>query len=120
MPQKAQGVLKSEQVAANQAKTPRQFNPTITAFFDAPKFGIKDETGNGIEGTAFLSANIDTEAFETLQKHVSIGSKLLLRQSVRLNKNGGRTFYLEALPPMTQDSKYSNHNQQPDSSGDEV
>lgn len=88
------------------AKPAKKYNPTITAFFDAPKFGIKDELGEGVEGTAFISTNIDAKAFETIQKHVSIGSKLLLRQAQRLNKNGGRTFYLEALPPLANETGY--------------
>lgn len=81
-----------------QTQSKKGFNPTITAFFDAPKFGIKDENGEGIEGSAFISAPIDNKAFETLQKHAAIGNKLLLRQARNLNKNGGRTFYLEVLP----------------------
>lgn len=94
---------KTNQPAANGAA--KKYNPTVTAFFDAPKFGKKDENGQGIEGTAFVSTNIDAKAFETIQKHVQIGTKLLLRESARLNKNGGRTFYLEVLPPLADTSK---------------
>lgn len=83
----------------------KNYNPTITALFDAPKFGMKDENGNGIEGTAFVSANIDAKAYDILQKHVVIGTKLLVRQSPRLNKNGGRTFYMEVLPPLAENTR---------------
>lgn len=91
---------------AGNTKSNRKYNPTITAFFDAPKFSMKGEDGSPIEGTAFISTNIDSKAFEIIQKHVSVSTKLLLRQAVRLNKNGGRTFYLEVLPPMADNAGY--------------
>lgn len=93
----------------NTTEKKKSYNPTITAFFDAIKFGQKNEAGEGIPGTAFVSANIDAKAFEVIQKHIQIGSKLLLRQATRLNKNGGRTFYLEVLPPLADTSRLMNN-----------
>jgi len=84
----------------------KSYNPTITRFFSAPKFGMKDEAGNRIPGTAFVSANIDAEAFAEIQNHVQLGTKLLLRKAARLNRNGGETWYLEALPPLADIGKY--------------
>lgn len=93
----------------------KQFNPTITAFFDAPKFSKE-----GGEGDAFLSANIDAKAFETIQKHVQLGTKLLLRKSPRLNKNGGRTFYLEVLPPLADSDRGYSNNRKTNTKEDEI
>lgn len=78
--------------------TKKQYNPSVTAFFDNPKFGEKDEAGNGMEGTAFLSVAIDGDAFTTIQKHIQIGSRLLLRKS---RKAGSKAYFLEVLPPQT-------------------
>jgi hypothetical protein len=89
-------------------------NPTIGAFFDAPAFGedatsetpdtlvteITLKSGKTVKkelGTALISGNINEEGFQNLQKHVQVGSRLLLRKSKNLNKNGGRTFFLEVL-----------------------
>ncbi len=68
----------------------KAFNPTITAMFENAKFG---------EG-ALLSANIDAKGFEVVQRQLQIGSKLLIRRSPKLSKNGGNTYFLEILPPM--------------------
>ncbi|GAC1499926.1 MAG: hypothetical protein NVS1B10_03120 [Candidatus Saccharimonadales bacterium] len=84
----------------------KSYNPTITAFFKADNFGMKDEEGNRIPNTAFVSANIDAKAYTEIQNHVQLGTKLLLRKAARLNKNGGETWYLEALPPLADNSKY--------------
>lgn len=84
----------------------KSYNPTITAFFSAPKFGMKDKEGNRIPGTAFVSANIDAKAFAEIQNHVQLGTKLLLRKAARLNVNRGETWYLEALPPLADTGKY--------------
>ncbi len=93
----------------------RPRNPSVTAFFDAPVFGI-DATENTPDslvteittkagktykkelGTAFTSAPLNADGFSVIQKNIQIGSRLLLRQSRKLNKNGGRTFFLEVLP----------------------
>lgn len=84
----------------------KSYNPTITAFFAADNFGMKDPEGNRIPNTAFVSANIDAKAFAEIQNHVQLGTKLLLRKAARLNKNGGETWFLEALPPLADSSKY--------------
>lgn len=89
----------------------KSYNPTITAFFKADNFGMKDEEGNRIPNTAFVSANIDDKAFGEIQKHVQLGTKLLLRKAARLNKLGGETWYLEALPPLANTGTYKSRAQ---------
>lgn len=76
----------------------KKFNPTITALFENGKFGVG----------ALLSANINAEGYEVIQRHLQIGSKLLVRKSPRLSKSGGETYFLEVLPPLAegQGSKY--------------
>ena len=93
----------------------KKYNPTIGAFFDAPEFGTDatEETLDGLVsevtvrsgktfkkelGTAFRSAPIGEDDFQNIQKHLKVGSRLLLRKGSKPNKNGGRTFYLEILP----------------------
>lgn len=78
----------------------KKYNPTVTAFFSAPKFLLKDTAGNPVPDTAYISAVIDEEAFQVIQKNIQLGTKLLFRQSPRLNRTGGKTYYLEVLPPM--------------------
>lgn len=97
--------------------TEKVFNPTVGAFFDAPEFGqdatettpdslviaVTTRSGKNFKkelGTAFTSAPINEEGFKNIQKHIQIGSKLLLRKAKNPNKNGGRTFYLEVLPEL--------------------
>lgn len=99
-------------------KQERPRNPSVTAFFDAPVFGVDatDTTPDLLVteittkagktyrkelGSAFTSVPISADAFSIIQKHVQVGSRLLLRQSTKLNKNGGRTFFLEVLPADT-------------------
>lgn len=74
----------------------KQFNPTVTAMFDAPNFANKALKGE--DGAAFLSAPIDEKAISALD-FIEVGSKLLLKKSPKPNKNGGATYYLEVLPP---------------------
>lgn len=74
----------------------KQFNPTVTAFFDSPKWGNKAFAGE--DNSAFLSASLDDKAIAELQ-NLRVGNKLLLRKSSKLNKNGGFTFYMEVIPP---------------------
>jgi len=98
---------------SNIGKNGKEFNPTVTAFFDAPKFGqdanentpdqlvseVTTKNGGTFKkeiGTAFLSMPIDAKAFEVI-KNVKQGDKFLLRMSRNLNKNGGRTFFLEVI-----------------------
>jgi hypothetical protein len=83
----------------------KEFNPTVTAMFDAPNFAKKvfKESGD-TEGTAFLSSPIDDKGIAALD-HVQLGSKLLLVKSPKLNRNGGATYYLEVLPPYTGGNK---------------
>lgn len=75
-------------------KGTKKFNPTITALFENSKFG---------EG-ALLSANIDAKGYEVIQRHLEIGSKLVVRKSPRLSKNGNTTYFLEVLPPLTENN----------------
>ena len=95
----------------NKENKPR--NPTVTAFFDAPVFGIDatEETPDNLVteittkagrtfrkelGSAFTSTQLDAGALSVIQ-NAKAGDRLLLRQSSKLNKNGGRTFFLEVL-----------------------
>jgi hypothetical protein len=99
-------------------KEEKSYNPVVTAFFDAPVFGvdatettpdqlvteITTKAGKKYKkelGSAFTSAALTADGFSVIQKNIQIGSRLLLRQSRKLNKNGGRTFFLEVLPADT-------------------
>lgn len=99
----------------NTKKEEKSYNPVVTAFFDAPVFGVDatettpdqlvtevttkaGKTYKKELGSAFSSAALTAEGFSVIQKNIQIGSRLLLRQSRKLNKNGGRTFFLEVLP----------------------
>ena len=75
---------------ANNTTKQAKYNPTITALFEDSRFG---------EG-ALKSAQINAEAFQAIQRHIQVGSSLLLRRSSKLNKNGNATYFLEVLPPM--------------------
>ena len=86
---------------ANETKKEKKNNPTVTAFFPAPKFSQKNEAGEPIDGTAFLSAPINEEAFSVIQKSVQLGTTLLLRLAPRLNKNGEKYWFMDVLPPLT-------------------
>lgn len=57
-----------------------------------------DKFGTG----ALLSANLNADGYEVIQRHLQIGSKLLIRKSTKLSKTGGNTYFLEVLPPMDQ------------------
>lgn len=81
----------------NDAQNDKKFNPTVTAFFDSPKFA-KNVFGKTDPDNAFLSMPLDDKAIEELQK-AKKGQRLLLARSARPNKNGGATFFLEILPP---------------------
>lgn len=102
----------------NTKKEEKSYNPVVTAFFDAPAFGVDatPETPDSLLvihttkagksykkelGSAFTSAALTADGFSVIQKNIQIGSRLLLRQSRKLNKNGGRTFFLEVLPADT-------------------
>ncbi len=76
----------------------KQFNPTVTAMFDAPNFANKALKGE--DGAAFISSPIDEKALDAVNA-IELGSKLLLKKSPKPNKNGGATYYLEVLPPYT-------------------
>jgi hypothetical protein len=76
----------------------KQFNPTVTAFFDAPKWNNKAFAGE--DNAAYLSAELDEKAIDEIQK-LKPGHKLLLRKTSKLNKLGGNTFYMEVIPPRT-------------------
>jgi len=71
------------------------FNPTITAMFEAPKFAARALQGE--TGAAFLSAPLDAKALTAL-RNAKEGEKLLLKRSVKLNKSGEPTYFLEVLP----------------------
>jgi hypothetical protein len=79
--------------------TGKDFNPTVTTLFNAPKWGSK--AFNGEAGAAFLSAPIDDKGFEAL-KALKPGGKLLARKSPKLDKNGSEYFFLEVIEPMEQ------------------
>ncbi len=83
---------------SNNTGTVKQFNPRVTAMFDSPSFAIKALKGE--DGAAFLSAPIDAKGIAAINT-VQLGSKLVLKKSDKLNKNGGSTYYLEVLPPYT-------------------
>ena len=87
-------------------------NPSITAFFEAPKFATTDKV-TGKSMSAYISAMIDSNSFETIQRHVQIGSKLLIR--ARNNRSGGITRFLEVLPPQNDSQLRGNQ-----ASGDEI
>lgn len=62
----------------------KEFNPTVTAFWENEKFG---------EG-AMLSAELDAKAYDVLQ-NLQIGQKLLIKP---YSKGGKTTYFMEALP----------------------
>lgn len=76
----------------NTTRTGKAFNPTVTALFENEKFG---------EGS-LLSAAIDANGFKTIQQHIQIGSKLVVRRSKRLSKTGNVTYFMEVLPPLVE------------------
>lgn len=75
----------------------RNGNTTVTAFWSNDKFG---------EG-AYLSAEITAESLSAINENLVEGTKLVLRPGVRKDgtpvvaKNGGQTFFLEILPPLS-------------------
>jgi hypothetical protein len=79
----------------------KAFNPTVTVFFDSPKWAGKAFSGE--DNAAYLSAVLDDKAIKEIQS-LREGNKLLLRKSSKLNKNGGFTYYMEVIRP--QDGTY--------------
>jgi hypothetical protein len=74
--------------------TNKNYNPTVTVLFDNAKFG---------EGS-LLSPPIDQEGYDALMQNISIGSRLLLKRSSKIAKNGSTVNFLEILKPLEQSS----------------
>lgn len=66
---------------------PYENAPLITRAYENVKFG---------EGS-YLTNELDGEAYDTIQKHVQIGGRLVFKK--RKTQDGKPMFFVEVLPP---------------------